>query len=135
MRECRIWIPSSDEVVGPRQFADNRWLETVKFAYDSRLRRIEESAFAGSGLKSISIPSSVVVLGESSFCRCARLQRVKFKNGLNGDSRLERIGASCHWSCSDSRVSLVNLLSASRLLFVRFLFLARVIGSGIRPFL
>jgi hypothetical protein len=45
-------------------------LESVIFESGSRLERIEESAFAESGLKSIEIPSSVVVLGKESFCKC-----------------------------------------------------------------
>jgi hypothetical protein len=51
------------------------------------LERIEESAFSGSGLRSIMIPSSVVVLGKSSFYWCKSLESVTFENG----SRLERI--------------------------------------------
>jgi hypothetical protein len=51
------------------------------------LERIEESAFKRSGLKSILIPSSVVVLGKESFCECESLASVTFESG----SRLERI--------------------------------------------
>jgi hypothetical protein len=59
----------------------------VTFGSDSRLERIEESAFSGSGSKSILIPSSVVVLGERSFRECASLESVTFGSG----SQLEQV--------------------------------------------
>jgi hypothetical protein len=46
--------------------------------------------FEVSGLKSIEIPSSVVVFGKSSFCQCKSLESVTFESG----SRLKRIGKS-----------------------------------------
>jgi hypothetical protein len=51
------------------------------------LERIEESAFSWTGLKSIEIPSSVVVLGKHCFERCESLETVAFERG----SRLELI--------------------------------------------
>jgi hypothetical protein len=54
------------------------------------LERIEESAFSQSGLKSIEIPSSVVLLGKKSFYQCESLESVTFESG----SRLERINKS-----------------------------------------
>jgi hypothetical protein len=59
----------------------------VRFESDSRLARIEECAFSGSGLKSIDIPSSVVYLGKLSFSECKSLESMTFES----DSRLERI--------------------------------------------
>jgi hypothetical protein len=59
----------------------------VRFESGSRLERIEGSAFSGSRLKSILIPSSVVVLGKESFSQCKSLESVTFERG----SRLERI--------------------------------------------
>jgi hypothetical protein len=64
----------------------------VIFESGSRLERIEAYAFssnscAQSGLRSIVIPSSLVVLGESSFYGCWNLESVSFESG----SRLERI--------------------------------------------
>jgi hypothetical protein len=59
----------------------------VPFESGSRLERIEESAFSVSGLKSILIPSSVVILGEKSFWSCESLESVTFESG----SRAERI--------------------------------------------
>jgi hypothetical protein len=51
------------------------------------LERIENSAFKGIGLKSIVIPSSVIVLSEWSFGLCESLESVTFESG----SQLERI--------------------------------------------
>jgi hypothetical protein len=65
----------------------------VTFASGSRLERIEESAFRESGLKSILIPSSVVVLGKASFRSCNSLESVTFESG----SRLERIEESAFY--------------------------------------
>jgi hypothetical protein len=62
----------------------------VTFESGSRLERIEGSAFHESGLKSILIPSSVVVLGKWSFYQCKSLESVTFESG----SRLERIEES-----------------------------------------
>jgi hypothetical protein len=62
----------------------------VAFENGSRVGRIEDCACSGSGLKSILIPSSVVVLGKSSFYECSSLESVTFESG----SRLERIEES-----------------------------------------
>jgi hypothetical protein len=85
---CRsIEIPSSVVVLGKASFCWCESLESVTFESDSRLERIEESAFGESGLKSILIPSSVIVLGKASFYGCNSLESVTFES----DSRLERI--------------------------------------------
>jgi hypothetical protein len=52
----------------------------VIFESGSRLERIEESAFYGSGLKSIEIPSSVIVLGRESLHECKALESVVLQN-------------------------------------------------------
>jgi hypothetical protein len=57
----------------------------MTFESDSRLERIEEYAFYESGLKSIKIPSSLVVFDKSIFCGCKSLESVTFES----DSRLE----------------------------------------------
>jgi hypothetical protein len=66
------------------------------------LKRIEESAFAQSGLQSIVIPSSVVVLGKESFAECKSFKSVTFENG----SGLEWINKSMF---RETRVNFVLL--------------------------
>jgi hypothetical protein len=56
---CRWWIPSSIFVFIQRQFMD---CKSHKFESDSKLQRIEESAFPWSALTSIIVPRSVEVL-------------------------------------------------------------------------
>jgi hypothetical protein len=65
-------------------------LESVTFDGGSRLEQIAEEAFEGSGLKSIQIPSSVIVLGPSCFSGCPSLGSVTFEI----ETRLERIDES-----------------------------------------
>jgi hypothetical protein len=60
----------------------------VTFERGFHLNSLAESAFHGSLLKSIVIPSSVVVLGRDSFHQCRGLECVIFECR----SRLERIG-------------------------------------------
>jgi hypothetical protein len=85
---CRsIVIPSSVFVLGKESFRECKSLESVIFESGSRLDRIQEFAFSGSGLKSILIPSSVFVLGKGSFLGCSSLESVIFESG----SRLDRI--------------------------------------------
>jgi hypothetical protein len=60
-------IPSSVVVFGKESFQACESLESVTFESDSRLERIEESAFRQSGLKSIEIPTSVTFIGDCAF--------------------------------------------------------------------
>jgi hypothetical protein len=82
-------IPSDVAVFGGLSFCLAS-LESVTFERGSRLERIKEDAFCASGLRSILIPSSVIVLGKESFCVCKSLESVTFENG----SRLELIEES-----------------------------------------
>jgi TPR repeat protein len=90
---CRsIMIPSWVRVLEKGSFSgiDRRTLKSVTFEAGSRLERIDESAFHGSGLKSLAIPSSVGVLGKWSFAECQCLGSVTFERR----SRLKRIEES-----------------------------------------
>jgi hypothetical protein len=82
----RVWVGSSVKScsgVFGRMFV-------VAFEKGSSLEEIWESAFHLSWLRSIVIPSSVVVLGKSSFYESWFLESVTFESG----SRLERIEES-----------------------------------------
>jgi hypothetical protein len=66
------------------------------------LERVDACAFCGSGLKSSTFPSSVVVLGERGFCECKFLARVAFESG----SRWERIEKEA-FSGSELKLSVI----------------------------
>jgi hypothetical protein len=65
--------------LGKESFCACKSLESVIFENGSRLERIEEKAFYGSGLRSIVIPSSVVVLGKLSLAACSMLESYVFE--------------------------------------------------------
>jgi hypothetical protein len=63
------------------------FLTSVTFESSSKLQRIEEGAFAGSGLKTIQITASVEVLCKCCFSKCTSLTSVTFES----NSKLQRI--------------------------------------------
>jgi hypothetical protein len=91
----RVVIPSSIEVIS-RSYVESLGLfESIILEKDSKVQRIEESAFAWPRLKSIVIPPSVQILCKSCFAHCNSLESIMFKNG----SRLQRIEESAFvWS-------------------------------------
>jgi hypothetical protein len=76
----------------------------VTFQGGSRLERIDREAFSSCGLKSIVIPSSVVVVGKHSFFLCKPLTSVAFESG----SRLELID-----ECAFSKTGLKSIVIPS----------------------
>jgi hypothetical protein len=62
-----VVIPSSVVVLGRASFCECKFLESVIFERGSRLERIEDSAFSGSGLTSIVIPAGVTFIDGSAF--------------------------------------------------------------------
>jgi hypothetical protein len=70
----RLWVCSSTKLCSRVV----EWISVVVFEKGSRPAEIEGSAFHGSGLRSIEMPSSVVVLGKSSFRECPSLESVTF---------------------------------------------------------
>jgi hypothetical protein len=81
----RVWVVSSLKTVSSALAVC-----VVTFERGFELNEISGSAFRASGLRSIIIPSSIIVLGKWSFCWCRSLEFVIFENG----SRLERIEES-----------------------------------------
>jgi hypothetical protein len=65
-----IVLPSSVVVLGESSFRECNSIESVFLENGSRLRRIEESAFSGTGLGMIVIPCSVHDLGEWCLADC-----------------------------------------------------------------
>jgi hypothetical protein len=84
----RVWI--STTIDNFQSYCDfiSVSVESIIFENDSKLIRIDESAFSHSGLKSIIIPSSVEILCQSCFRYCRSLESIIFEN----DSKLIRIG-------------------------------------------
>jgi hypothetical protein len=83
---ARAWIPSSISRLIKDCFSRCTSLTSVTFESNSKLQRIEESAFAQSGLTTIEVPASVEVLCKLCFSYCWSLTSVTFE--LN--SKLQR---------------------------------------------
>jgi hypothetical protein len=77
-------------------FAGQPNLSEVSFEPDSRVWRIGERAFFGSGLKSIAIPSTVETIEELAFGSCPGLAVVTFET----NSRLSAIGYEAFSGCA-----------------------------------
>jgi hypothetical protein len=73
------------------------------------LTRIESEAFYESSLESILIPSSVEILGSSSFSYCESLSPIR----IESNSRLRRIEPKAFW-----KSSLQSILISSTILFI-----------------
>jgi hypothetical protein len=86
----RDWISSSIYRLTKDCFVKCKSFTSVTFESNSKLHRIEESAFAQSGWRTIQIPASVEVLCKSCFSNCSSLTSVPFQP----NSKLHRIEAS-----------------------------------------
>jgi predicted DsbA family dithiol-disulfide isomerase len=84
-----IHIPASVEVLCNHCFWNCNSLASVTFELDSKLQRIEESAFEESGLTAIHIPAFVEVLCKQCFSKCNSLASVTFES----DSKLHEVAA------------------------------------------
>jgi hypothetical protein len=89
-RSTAIVIKSRIEIVSESCFSNCTSHTTVTFESNSKLHRIEESAFAESSLKITTIPASVEVVCKSCFYYCKSLASVTFES----NSKLHRIAES-----------------------------------------
>jgi hypothetical protein len=87
--------------IGPDTFAFCMRLQEI--ALPSRIQRIGECAFYGSGLTSITIPSTVLAIDASAFDKCEALQVVTFADGSN---IAEIAGNTFRACCSLSSITL-----------------------------
>ncbi len=76
-----IEFPNSVLVIGGRVFKGCKKLEIVQLP--KLLREIGESAFEYSGLKEITIPDSVKVIGDGAFYYCRNLSSINIPEGVN----------------------------------------------------
>jgi putative transposon-encoded protein len=84
----RIVIPKSVEVIGGLCFLYRHSMSEVIFEGNSKLKRIDESAFWWTALKSIRITATVELIGEHCFWWCSSLTEVIFE----APSSLKEIG-------------------------------------------
>jgi predicted metal-binding protein len=127
-----IEISSDIEIFGSSCFSDCKSLLSISFESNSRLTRIESSAFSKSSLQSIEIPRNVEIVGSSCFSFCKSLSSISFESNSRltrsessafSSSSLESIeiprnveilGSSCFSDCKS--ISSISFESNSRLL-------------------
>jgi hypothetical protein len=68
--------------VGAYAFANTTNLKTISFENSSNLRIIDTGAFYNSGIKQISLPGNVKIIGDSAFEKCKDLRILKLPRGL-----------------------------------------------------
>lgn len=90
-------IPVHITSISTRCFFLCQNVRSVRFASNSSLVRIEDEAFARSGLQSIVLPARVEILGRQCFWRCGQLCSISFEI----PSRLRRIDDRLFASCSE----------------------------------
>lgn len=78
-----VHIPSSVRAIGSRSFETTSLLETVTFGEDSQLTRIPYAAFANSGIREITLPSTIEDIEMQAFVSCKNLQRIELPSLLN----------------------------------------------------
>ena len=71
-------VPEGTEVIGPHAFSRQAGLNGILLP--DGLRRIEEWAFNGCGLREVVIPASVEYVGPNAFGGCSALERVTILN-------------------------------------------------------
>lgn len=84
-----VVIPSFIRYIRSCAFSECVYLESVEFAEDSELEKIENYAFYKTPIKKITIPKHVKVIEEHAFNRCDYLESVEFHE----DSELVEIGS------------------------------------------
>jgi hypothetical protein len=66
-QEKRVTIPARTEVLAKGCFAGNKFVREVAFETASRLRAVQEDAFAGSSLVEVEVPIGLQDIGERAF--------------------------------------------------------------------
>lgn len=88
-----VSVPAYVTRIGDEAFAGHDEMEEVRFEGD-KLEEISYCAFAGcDGLTKVTLPDSLITLGNGAFSRCASLKEVKLGNSLKD------IGIGCFANC------------------------------------
>ena len=74
-------ISASVREIGFSAFRNCKNLKCVIFTPGSRLEKIREQCFFGSGIEDITIPNTVFAIENSAFSKCKNLKRVIFTPG------------------------------------------------------
>ena len=74
----RLVVPKSVREIGDRAFKEWDMLRTVEFCVSGKLAKLGRECFAGSGLKELTVPKSVVTIERDAFCKCESLKRITF---------------------------------------------------------
>jgi hypothetical protein len=116
-RSTHIEIMNTIKIMGSSCFAGCSSLSLISFESNSRLTRIDSSAFLSSSLQSIKIPRNVEMIGSSCFSCCKSLSSISFESG----SQLKRIeAAAVDWPNHRLIFSLTALFIISSALDDRF---------------
>ena len=100
-----LCVPASVKVIGESCFEKSP-LTAIEFAAAGCLVRIEDKAFQSTKLCNLSVPGSVVHIGNCSFASNTSLETVVFERG----SHLTHIGRRCFAGCSIHTIRLPRSL-------------------------
>ncbi len=107
----RLKLSDTLKVIESHSFWDARKIISVKLPVG--LRKIKASAFEGTGLRQVTIPSKVKKIGNQSFSSCYNLKTAIVKEGV------EVVGMGAFWDCNKlTKVVLPN--SITKLMGVSF---------------
>lgn len=107
----KITIPANVEEIGRFAFEDSE-LEEITFEKDSELESISLKAFYGSKITSITLPASLMIIHDSAFEACDKLETINYEGTAEMWAQIYR---SADWhknvkattvTCSDGVVSL-----------------------------
>lgn len=73
--------------ISDNAFYDLTGIISIQFASDSALQTIEKKAFYNTAIENITLPSSLLYIGELSFAYCKKLHQIKILK----DSKLQTI--------------------------------------------
>ena len=115
-------IPAYVEILQAGTFLENRKLQEVRFAAESRLAVIGEDAFAEcTALERISLPDSVTKIGDRAFRRCKSLAEIHFP------AKLTHIGEEAFYFCAAKELHLpAKVASVGSRAFCKWMHLEQV---------